>query len=380
MKSHPTATLAAIGAVAAMTLGSSATTQAADNSCDRVCLVKIADQYLTALVNSKPTDAPLAANVVFNENGKPARLGEGSWQAAKGVRPQRQHAADVANGQIAMMTVLDGRNDQFQELAIRLKVSGGKITEIESLWTQDGQAGPVWYPQALLYREAPFVRTLPAKSYTSRENLKKIVDQFWDVSTGSHDGYTLPYASDCQHYENGTNVGWEQELSARHLDSIKEDPVRNGYIPDSETGMYWTCARSIKLSTASWNKATDRNYVIDDERGVVISFVKVDTGGGAAPPAGAGMAAGAAPPAEGGMAAAPQVSTPEVINPLRPVQIGTTIAGSGWTGTGGPSGMSTKSNNAALRNATIYQAQSTWVVAGKIKRESAYYYITPKAP
>jgi hypothetical protein len=358
-----------LGALVTLALGNT-TANAADAPCDRVCLVKIADQYLTALVNHKPAEAPLATTVVFNENGSPTALGAGSWQAAKGVRPQRQYVADIQTGQIGVMAVLDGANDEFQELALRLKVAGGKITEVESLWTQDGQAGPAWSPETMLYREAPFVRTVPAKNYTARDNLKKVVEQYWDVATSTHNGFSLPYASDCARFENGTNVGWEQELDDNQQQRIKEDPVKNAFIADPETGIYWGCARETTLSTAIWNSATNRNYVIDDERGLVMSFVKVDSGGTTGP---------VGPAAEAGMGAAPQAAPQKESNPLRPVQIGTIITGSRSTGGGGPAGMSTKTAHASLRNATIYQAQTNWIVGGKIKREVVFYHITPKA-
>lgn len=378
MNSYGKAAIAASW-LSAITLGAPPAAVAADAACDRVCLVTIATRYLTALTEHQPASAPLAANVKFTENGKPAKVGEGSWQAAKGVRPQRQLVADIQAGQVGVMAVIDGVDDQLQVLAVRLKVSDGKITEIESLWSQDGQAGPAWSPEMYLHREPPFVREVPQKNRTSRANLIKVVDKYWDVVTTSHNGYDIPYDNDCSRFENGANVSWEQELNDTQKKQRETDIVGNAFIPDAENGRIWGCARESTLSTRSWTAARNRNYVVDEERGLVMSFTAVETAAGgmmpgmAGPPV-EGMNAGS-PPGAGGMGPGPGG---QESNPLRPSQIGTTIAGARVSG-GGPPGMSTKSSQASMQNAIAYQAQLNWIVQGKIKRENAFYHVTPKS-
>jgi hypothetical protein len=388
---------AAIAASVLSALSLSTAAQAADAACDRVCLVVIAQKYLTAMVNHKPADAPLANNVSFTENSMPAKLGEGSWQAAKGVRPQRQYVTDLKTGQVGVMAVLDGVDDQFHVFAARLKVANNQITEIETLWSRDGESGPAFAPELYMYREPAFVREVPVKHRSSRAELTKTVDKYWDTVTGSHDGYTIPYGSDCSRFENGANVSWEQELNDNQKKQREEDPKRNAFIPDEENGRIWGCAREATLSTRAWKSATDRHYVIDEDRGLVMSFVKVDTNNDSGAPAfleaagmGAGGAPNGAPPGDGMGGGAPAGGPPGggppggmgagpggENNPLRPGQIGSMITTAKVMGAG-PPGMSTKGSQMTMINATVTQAQLNWIVDGKIRRENVFYHTTSK--
>ncbi len=58
--------------------------QASAQSCDRACLIGITDRYLAAVVAHDPSKAPLAPGVVFVENLKRERPGEGLWKTATG--------------------------------------------------------------------------------------------------------------------------------------------------------------------------------------------------------------------------------------------------------------------------------------------------------
>lgn len=374
-------------AIAAALLGALSQSQpafAADAACDRVCMVTIAQNYLIAMVAHDPAKAPLASNVTFSENGVPAKLGEGSWKAAKGVRPQRQYAVDFTNNQVGVMAILDGEDDQYHVFAARLKVANKQITEVETLWARDGETGPAFAPELYMYREPAFVREVPIKYRSSRTQLAKAVDTYWDVVTTTHDGYTIPYGDDCSRFENGANVSWEQELNADQQKQRAEDPKRNAFIPTATNGRIWGCEREATLSTRAWKSATNRHYVIDEERGLVMSFVQVDTNadsgapafleaagmGAGGPPGGAdGMGAGG-PPGGGGMGAEN--------NPLRPAQIGTTISNGASFGAG-PPGMSKKGSQMTMVNAKVMQAQLNWIVDGKIKRENVFYHTTSKA-
>ncbi len=71
---HAAITLALLAAGPAM----------AQKGCDRACLIKATDAYLTALVAHDPKRAPIAADVPFVENAKRINVGEGLWKTTTG--------------------------------------------------------------------------------------------------------------------------------------------------------------------------------------------------------------------------------------------------------------------------------------------------------
>jgi hypothetical protein len=358
-------------------------------NCDRACLVGVANTYLVALVKHDASSLPLAADFRNVENATVKSPGEGLWKLAQGIRAQRQYVADVPAGEVGVMAIFDGVDDQLGVLALHLKIAGGKIAEAESVVSQDGEGGPGWMPEGFLFRESPYVREVPAKFRTSRAGLTAAVNKYWDLATTTHKGYEAPYASDCFRYENGMTASWEAELSDEQLAQQKADLVGNGFVPGAVDGRIWGCARELVLTTQPWTAARDRHLVIDQERGLVMSFTLVDAGGpgllGAATPAIPGQRQGGAPgSAPGGgpgrpPGAGPPGGAPAALSAgslTRPSQIGTTIS-SARNMAAGPPGMSMKGMQASRGERTIYQAQVNWIADGKIKREQVFMHVLP---
>ncbi len=59
-----------------------ATKAAVATTCDRDCLVRLADAYIAALVAHDPGKAPLASDVKIVENAQRIKPGEGLWKTA----------------------------------------------------------------------------------------------------------------------------------------------------------------------------------------------------------------------------------------------------------------------------------------------------------
>src|SRR5688572_20243855 len=110
----------------ALLLGGSV--QAADNTpCDRVCLNKLADNYVAALVAHDPGKASLAKNVRIVENIKAIQPGEGLWKTASGLPGNfRIYVPDTVAQQVGYMALMQEDGKPIQ-VAIRLKVAAGKI-------------------------------------------------------------------------------------------------------------------------------------------------------------------------------------------------------------------------------------------------------------
>ena len=107
-------------------VGLAAQAKAAER-CDRACLIKTTDQHLAALVAHDPSKAPLAANVVFVEDIKRMKPGEGLWKTATGGPTAfKIYVPDAALQQAGWLGVIK-RDGKATLLALRLKVRDGKI-------------------------------------------------------------------------------------------------------------------------------------------------------------------------------------------------------------------------------------------------------------
>ena len=171
-------------------------------SCDRECLIGIADGYLAAIAAHDPAKAPLAANVRFVENVKRLPPGEGIWAAAAGKATAfRIYVPDPVQGSIGLMTIIarKGANGVVQaQLAVRLKIDDGKITEAEHLVADVPAAAD---PARVKAPRAHLVAVVPERERMPRAELAKIAGSYYDALDDS-DGKLAPFAADCQREEN----------------------------------------------------------------------------------------------------------------------------------------------------------------------------------
>src|SRR5215831_2406634 len=129
-----------------------ASPSAAQGTCDRACLLKMADDYLAALVAHDKTRAPMAPNAKFTEQTKVLEVGEqGLWKSAISTSTTfKIPVADPVSGQIGMIVMMKAAGSAFPappprgnaqapdpnapadiQLALRLKVVNQQITEAD---------------------------------------------------------------------------------------------------------------------------------------------------------------------------------------------------------------------------------------------------------
>jgi hypothetical protein len=111
--------------------------------CDRACLEGYVDRYLDAMLANEVNATLFARDVKFTENGIRLPLGnEGLWFGMSGKGRYKFYVPDVETQQVAFLgTVIEntrnrGANDGEGEkvaIALRLKIAGGLITEVEQL-------------------------------------------------------------------------------------------------------------------------------------------------------------------------------------------------------------------------------------------------------
>jgi hypothetical protein len=134
---HP---LPALGVLGALLLAAGAAHAA--TACDKACLERIADQYRAAYVKHDPSALPLAKKPRFSENGVLMPFPDGSWDTITRDAGPVTTISDPKTGQVGIYTAIL-QNDTPGFIAIRLKITGGKISEIEHIIsTKRNLSGP----------------------------------------------------------------------------------------------------------------------------------------------------------------------------------------------------------------------------------------------
>ena len=105
---------------------------------DRSALEHFINQYLEALSKNDPSDLPLSRDMKFVENNQELALGDGTWKTITSLGVYRHYFADPMTGQAAVICVVE-ENHRKVILSLRLKISDGKISEIESLVVRDSR-------------------------------------------------------------------------------------------------------------------------------------------------------------------------------------------------------------------------------------------------
>jgi hypothetical protein len=222
--------------------------------CDYACLTGVMDGYLKALLAHDPSQIPVAEHVRFTENTIPLKLGDALWGTISGMGTYELYFADPREGQVGFEGTIR-ENGTPAILLARLKVAGGKISEIETLVHRNadeakalekfGQPNPVW------------LQPLTASQKVSRAEMLKIADTYFEGILHSS-GDMVPFDPKCnrildgfQDTNNATAKGWFD------MNSFRPDAM--GIRENMNTGV-WTYIHSIHPR---------RYLVVDEKMGIV---------------------------------------------------------------------------------------------------------------
>jgi len=213
-KQRAAGSTAASGPLAAFCLVvalASAGAASAAPACDEACLNGFADKYLAAVAARDPSKAPLAANVRFTENTRPLKIGDGFWATATGFGEYRNHFADVDTQQAGVFAVMEehGIPGLF---TLRIKVADGKITEAETIVVRKQTMGRFLKTEAKTPKAAWNEKLKPSEKRT-RQQLIAAVNPYFD-GLGKGDGNMVPFAEECERFENGTQTAGKRPASA----------------------------------------------------------------------------------------------------------------------------------------------------------------------
>lgn len=172
--------------------------QAADAGLDRASLLKLADDYMAALVAHDPGKVPMAGEVKIVENVKRIKPGEGLWKTATAVPTDYKIVVpDPISQQVGGLVIMQVGGKPAQ-VGFRLKVVNGKIVEAEHMIVEirDPKNPMLQKPRPPILREVPY------EYADSRGRLIYIAKIYYDA-LDNNNGSLAPFASDCERRENG---------------------------------------------------------------------------------------------------------------------------------------------------------------------------------
>jgi hypothetical protein len=247
----------------ALTASASAIAAEPAGQCDRACLSGFVTRYLDALVAHDPTRLPVTPGVRFTENGVAIALGEALWLTINSLGKYRVDYLDTESQQAAAH-VSFVENDRPGLMALRLKIVGGKIAEIETVLNRGAPMANQMPPLESFWTQAepPATRLTRAQLAAETENYLKAVSR--------SDGTLVKFnKSSCMRLENGN-------VMAYGPNDKPVAPLRPITDPDSwqaavRQTMGTDCAEQLSTGIYAFITSYDhaRFPVIDVERQVV---------------------------------------------------------------------------------------------------------------
>ncbi len=221
--------------------------------CDRTCLTGYIDTYFTALTTNNATTVPLASGVKITHNGKVMPLAETFWENAN----ETIYRWDIVNermgdtGTEAVVLNADGSKTMFM---VRLKVTNGAITEIETIKANQGEADRLWGPDQLTQVSPNLTFSIKESERDSHYRLIAAAESYWRAfqTNGTPEYHPADLMPDSTRWENGLQT--------------------TGLIRD---GQYNSTPRGFDEGRFLGRNLWDRRYpVVDEERGIVLSIVR----------------------------------------------------------------------------------------------------------
>lgn len=247
----------------ALVMAAGASAQSAGAGCDRDCLLKVADDYLAALVAKDASRVAFAGDVKFVEQARRMRPGEGLWRNISGpVNPQfRLIVPDAQAQQVAGIVMLESEGRPAQ-LGFRLKVADGRISEAEHLvaHSRPEMLGNLTTLRPALLMEVPY-------DYAdSRGRLIGIAKSYYPALDWNN-GSLAPFAPDCERRENGMRTAPNGGVAGGA--GMPGAPPR----PPSLRGMH-DCKSQIDSQNFGYIDTIDhvRVEIADEKLGLAVGF------------------------------------------------------------------------------------------------------------
>jgi hypothetical protein len=250
--------------------------EAEAQSCDRACLEGWVDRYMDALVDNDPSAVPLARDVRFTENGQRLEIGDGLWRSMRSKGRYRLFVTDVPAQQVTLLTTLE-EDDRTPAsgvpalFALRLRIVDDRVSEIEQIVVRDSAAAA--RVEAMGNPHPMYLETIPLNRRMSRNDMLETANKYFTGMQQNDGKGDYPFSEDCNRLENGMQA----TNAPTPAGQTRPDPkTASGY-----SGQ-WSCLEQFESGLLHFvNRIRDRRFVaVDEERGLVFSFVFFDHSAG----------------------------------------------------------------------------------------------------
>lgn len=231
---------------------------AAGDARERARLDAVMDEYLAALTTRDPGRLRLGPHLRVTENSQELPLGCGTWRTFRGLEGPGHRFVDTGAGQIELWAVIDEMGAPAI-LAVRLKVDGTTLAEIETIVTR---AGAFFKPDTLADAASDtFHRVIAPSERRPPDELIRIVDLYFDAIELSR-GDMVPVNDDCRRLVNGVVDSLDD---ADHL--IPGEEHRALTVSEQITAGHYAYIEALRAR---------RFPIIDVERGLVVCHLVFD--------------------------------------------------------------------------------------------------------
>jgi len=179
--------------------------------CTREGLKAVIASYFKAVEAHDASALATSADLRITENGQMIKPGEGLFQSGGKTRMQRSFFDTERCGTVteAVIEETAGGAQTLSVLAVRLKVDGGKVSEIETILTREAQAKALFnlYSPAELMATAAqdWTTLLPARKRLTREYMNRGANEYFDAFSKTPPEIP-PFAKPCNRWEGGKHT------------------------------------------------------------------------------------------------------------------------------------------------------------------------------
>ena len=207
-------------------------------------LIQIVQRCLDRMLAHDANGLDASPDTKVTENGAIIPLGTGLFQTAQAIG-FRQYFADTESQQVGFFGSLETSAGP-RLLAMRLALSAGTITQIESIIAREG-GHPLFAPKALIAPLPIYDEVVPVEERLSRDALIGIANLYFDAIEQANGGIA-PCHHACNRRENGVlttnNPGNKFQLGCREsidqLTYIRRVRARRFPVVDEERGLVWS--------------------------------------------------------------------------------------------------------------------------------------------
>jgi len=241
--------------------GQQSTPNAVSPDCDRACLYGILDQYLHALKDKAPSEAPWAKFVKNTENNVALHVGDGLWGTITGLGDYNLRFADAESGEVGFFGVVE-ETKNTSPFALRLRIEDHKISEVETIVHRPAASEP--FPAHPELAEKPILNEIvPRDHRVPRARLIALADGYFNTLQLNDGTLFTQFTDDCNRVENGLQTTHNPDL-------VKLIPVAN-----------LGCADQFRMGNYHYDTAlrARRFPLVDEERQLVLGAGFIDHSG-----------------------------------------------------------------------------------------------------